>query len=584
MNKPNILLLTVDALRRDRLGFSGYKYDTSPVIDSLTKNSIWCDNSFSLAPSTQPSMPSIVTSSKPLSYGGYDLGIKNRPNPLAKVLKNSNYETHNLITFPWLRGTYGYDIGFDQLDHLYNITGIVGATIHTIRSHILAYENKIIDSQEMLKKASPLILQCFNDMEDFSLSQIERLTNVKKVFLHSYFAVQDYDYKCVIDVVRKHRHEFEKDREGYINKRIVGLPQQAVNFWISKDIKYKRKLNKRIELFSEKIISHSLNLFSQKESRLYRLKNKIYTDSTELANHLIDKIYTYAKSNKDVPFYMWTHFLDTHMPYCPGELPNWSKSAKKYLKDVGYKDRNYDLSCVYKRTPDNIIETEVWNAAYDSSIRYTDKQIGKILKALDETGLRESTLIVIAGDHGEEIGEHGEYGHRFRFYEESINVPMIFHMPHLEEKRISGLSDLSDIAPTILGFAGIEIPDTYTGHDLTKNKNGKKYIQMEVFHRGNCLFKYKPLYMSIRTDNFKYIWKEWKDEEDVSGGENVELYNINEDRGERVNIAKQAPEVISSMQDIVAKRLSELPDYIDNRSKKSLDDNGVSKYLKNDAK
>ena len=86
MKNTNVLLLTVDALRRDRLGFSGYKRNTSPNIDKLTQQAIWCDNSFSLAPSTQPSIPTIITSTQPLSYGGYDMGIKYRPNSLTEIL------------------------------------------------------------------------------------------------------------------------------------------------------------------------------------------------------------------------------------------------------------------------------------------------------------------------------------------------------------------------------------------------------------------------------------------------------------------------------------------------------------------
>ena len=578
MKNTNVLLLTVDALRRDRLGFSGYKRNTSPNIDKLTQQAIWCDNSFSLAPSTQPSIPTIITSTQPLSYGGYDMGIKYRPNSLTEILKKQQYKTRNLITFPWLRGTYGYDVGFDNVDHLYNITGIVGATIHTIRSFSLAYMAKEMTIQEMLEKTSPLIFQCFNDIEIYCQSQVTQLQKQRRHFSHSFFSIQDYDYKSVIQTVQKHRDEFKSDQALYINKRIVNLPQQASYSWISKDIKYKRKLTKKIGLFSDNLISLILYIFSPKNSLLYRFKNKIYVDASELTDYLIDHIKLYAKSDRKSPFYMWTHFLDTHMPYCPGELPNWPKNAKKYLRATGHSDK-VDLSRVCQKSPSGQMDREIWNAAYDSCVNYTDEQIGRILNVLDDTGLRDSTLVVIAGDHGEEIGEHGEYGHRFRFYDECINVPMIFHMPSFKEHKITGLADLSDLAPTILGILNIDKPDSYIGNDLSSMSEGKDFIQLEAFHRGNCLFKYKPLYMAIRTNDYKYIWKEWRDQEDLTHTDIIELFDLKSDPKELLNIAGKHPEIVANMQEFIAKRLVELPDYYNNRTLKSLVKNGVQKYL-----
>jgi arylsulfatase A-like enzyme len=388
--------------------------------------------------------------------------------------------------------------------------------------------------------------------------------------------VQGYNYNAIKKVVQKHRLMLRADPKFYIDSNIVGLPQQAVNSWISKEIKFKRKFIKRIEIVLNKFITLLLPLLSR-----YRLKNKIYVDSSELANRLVEKIYRYAESDQEQPFYLWTHFMDTHAPYCPGELPNWPKNSKKYLKDVGYVGK-YNISEVCDKTPENQRSKEIWNAAYDCCVRYTDEQIGKIISALDETGLRDSTLVVILGDHGEEIGEHGEYGHRFRFYDECVNVPILFNMPNFKEAKISGLSDLTDIAPTILGICGIDIPKTYQGVDLSKpsNQKGKKFIQMEAFHRGNCSFKHKPVYMGIRTETHKYIWREWKDPEDVSSdSSNVELYDLEKDSSELINISEENSDIVDTMQEIVASRLSELTEYCKNRDKDALIKSGVNKYL-----
>ncbi len=576
--KPNVLLLTVDALRFDRLGLSGYKYDTSPVMDQMSKNAIWCESAFSLAPCTQPSMPTIITSTRPLSYGGYDLGIKNRPNPLPKILNDNDYQTTHEITFPWLRSTYGYDAGVDHVGHLYNITGIVGATIHTIRSHVLAYSYGDMAAEDMLSRVSPLLRQCFDDLDEYCQERIINLATDKRQFPHSFFAIQDYDYNTVREVVQAHRLAFENNPLAYVDTQIVGLPQNAANSWISKEIKFKRKLGKKVGLFSDKLIGAISSLINPGYSKLYRFRNKVYADSSELADRLIANIYSYKRSGSTDPFYIWTHFLDTHIPYCPGQLPNWPRNARKYFSDTGYStDLNLSVVCGSKAICEE--EKVIWNAAYDSCIRYTDEQIGRVISALEQTSLDKSTLVVIAGDHGEEVGEHGEYGHRFRYYDECINVPVFFYMPDFREKRISELSDLTDIAPTILGIADIECPSTYIGDDLSSFTKGKKFIQMEAFHRGNCLFEKKPLYMAVRSKTHKYIWREWIDEEDKNTNEEIELYDLIYDKNELKNIAKENKDIVLKLHNVIAQRLAEIPEYCASRNIELLARSGAGKFV-----
>ena len=241
------------------------------------------------------------------------------------------------------------------MGHVYNITGIVGATVHTIRSRVGILSWKM-DSKIMLDKVSPLILRCFEDIESYCDERVAQLNVDKLHFKHSYFAVQDYDYKSVIDVVRSHRHNFNADPHAYIDQYIVGLPKQAANFWISQEIKYKRKLGKRVELFSDRLISGALSMFNQSRAKLYRHKKKLFVDSTELATFDLN-IYQYKV--KQNPFYLWAHFLDTHIPYCPGQLPNWPKNARHYLRNTGYAD-DLDLSAVCDKFPLSNDADVVW--------------------------------------------------------------------------------------------------------------------------------------------------------------------------------------------------------------------------------
>ena len=176
------------------------------------------------------------------------------------------------------------------MGHLYNITGIVGAAVHTIRSHVLAYDRGELDSQIMLDRVSPLIMQCFQDIESYCEERLTRLEIDKTHFSHSFFAVQDYDYKSVVEVVHTHQRKFINDPHAYIDQYIVGLPPQAVNFWISKEIKYKRRLGKKVGLISDHLISAIISIFNKNYSKLYKIETSFMPNSAELANRLISNI------------------------------------------------------------------------------------------------------------------------------------------------------------------------------------------------------------------------------------------------------------------------------------------------------
>ena len=80
----NIIFLGADAVRADHTSLCGYPRKTTPSLERLAEQSLVCDNAFSLAPFTQPASVQTFTSSRPLSYGGYDGGASGRPRPLFR--------------------------------------------------------------------------------------------------------------------------------------------------------------------------------------------------------------------------------------------------------------------------------------------------------------------------------------------------------------------------------------------------------------------------------------------------------------------------------------------------------------------
>ncbi|MBP8256232.1 MAG: sulfatase [Opitutaceae bacterium] len=184
-----------------------------------------------------------------------------------------------------------------------------------------------------------------------------------------------------------------------------------------------------------------------------------------------------------------------------------------------------------------------------------DESTGEILKALEETGQLDNTLIVVTGDEGYFYGEHGLSVERRLAYEESIHIPLLMRLPPLikaGEKRDQVVLTL-DLAPTLLEIAGASIPKTYQGHSLVPllKQNGPElrdaflveYYTDTVFPRVRNMG-----YQAVRTNDWKYI--HYVDLPDAD-----ELYDLNRDPYEMRNLignAKLADRMRTKLTQILA--------------------------------
>jgi arylsulfatase A-like enzyme len=123
------------------------------------------------------------------------------------------------------------------------------------------------------------------------------------------------------------------------------------------------------------------------------------------------------------PFLIWVHFLDPH---------------KQYLEHSGYS--NYGKGA---------------RALYDGEIAYTDHHVGRLLKALQASPLRDRTAVILTGDHGEAFGEHGVFFHGRDIWDEIMRVPLLISVPGAASRRIARRTSHVDLAPTVLDLAGL---------------------------------------------------------------------------------------------------------------------------------
>lgn len=108
-------------------------------------------------------------------------------------------------------------------------------------------------------------------------------------------------------------------------------------------------------------------------------------------------------------------------------------------------------------------------AHYDGGVTYADMWLGVLTHRLLEWGLTEKTLMVVAGDHGEDLGEHGRFGHGFGLFETILHVPLVCAGPGVAaSRRVTDLAGLIDLAPTALDWAGIPADHQHQGRSLTR--------------------------------------------------------------------------------------------------------------------
>ena len=565
MNYPptNVLILTIDALRADRTSLLGYNRPTTPTLERLARNSIVCEQAVSLSTFTQSACIQLLTSSRPLSYGGYDQGAIGRPNTLFKNLKDQGYKTTSLTSLHWVNKYYGYGPGLDEEVPLFSLNTFPGVVIVMLRNTLIAFNKKAINEDAMVNKAQPILEKFFSDITDFCHWHIINEIEIKSYFSDSSMVNAGYDYPRILNLINRHKIEFQNNIPAYVRKYLVPTTETSdwSNQWLIRDWFYMRRPEQLIKEATHRASNKILKYFAPALSKARKNRFKHYVDAASLADRVIHSL---EMHDTEKPFCIWTHFMDTHIPYVSGRGRYWYKKTPEYLKKLGH-NIGYSPAMTFDLKPQCPEDKEGFSALYDASILSTDTEIGRIVDALERLGLREKTLIAISGDHGEELGEHGNWGHYFTLYEHNTRIPMMFHHPEFNEIRIQDQVTTLDFSPTISDLLGLKPDHSWKGNAVN-NKDGKqKLLLMETFYGGNCMFESRPLYFAVRSSKLLYLWKEYRDPADIFSPEGLELYDHLSDPNQLNNIYHDDHPELPKFNLLIAERMSEIPEINDQR-------------------
>jgi len=178
-----------------------------------------------------------------------------------------------------------------------------------------------------------------------------------------------------------------------------------------------------------------------------------------------------------------------------------------------------------------------------------DLSVGALIDGLRGAGMLDDTLIVFTSDHGDMCGNHGMTHKGSSFFDEIMNVPLILHWPEglgSERRDIDALTELVDLVPTLIGFAGGYPSDLLPGHDLSEAlRSGTPMPGRE------SVFAFADPGMSmVRTERYKYIR--------YSGTGGEVLYDYTHPGPiERINLAGAADTALTYMRGLLLDRLAE---------------------------
>jgi arylsulfatase A-like enzyme/cytochrome c-type biogenesis protein CcmH/NrfG len=242
-------------------------------------------------------------------------------------------------------------------------------------------------------------------------------------------------------------------------------------------------------------------------------------------NVVADVALDWLAKNSQKKFFLWMHLYDPHFPYHPPEPHSREYAAQPY----------------------------------DGEIAFADEQVGRLLRFLKEKGIYQNTVIVLCGDHGESLGEHGEKTHGFFIYNATMHVPLIIRLPEnrmpesAAARTVADPVSLVDLMPTMLSAVGLETPSQVQGRSLLPELRADRTDQAN---------RDRVLYGETFMPRIHFNWSELRGSENTKyhfiDAPRPELYDLSKDPGEVHNLFTEKKAVAEEMR---AKLVGMIRDY-----------------------
>jgi arylsulfatase A-like enzyme len=362
--RPNLLLLTLDTTRADRLGCYGYSNAVTPNLNGLAEAGVLFEDAQSSVPVTLPSHTTMLTGLQPPEHGvrvNGETALATNVPTLAEILRTRGYRTAAVVASPVLSRSYGLDRGFESYDdRMPEETGAAGSM-----------RRQVGDDLQHAPYRPGL------EVAEAAVAWLARTTGI-------------------------HAAQPQPATRGAAPSQAAPSSSSQIPAVGRTDGSQPKTGNRRPETRNQE-----------------------------------------PRAKNGTPWFLWVHLYDPHTPY--------------------YSHRE-------------IFGSHFQNP-YDAEVAYMDLSIGRVFDYLGEAGLKEDTIVVAVGDHGEELGDNGVMGHGFFLYRATQRVPLIVTWKGKIKggTRVASTLSLADLMPTVLDLMGID-PAVYRPTGDSRNDRLRKAL------------------------------------------------------------------------------------------------------------
>lgn len=229
------------------------------------------------------------------------------------------------------------------------------------------------------------------------------------------------------------------------------------------------------------------------------------------------------------PFFLWLHYFDPHHYFMLHEEVDYG-SISRVEEPETVRYHWWNVHPLKRDIPQE--EIDDYLALYNGEIFYTDKHVGRLLDYLEEKGLMKKTCLIITSDHGESFNEHRLMGHDNVLYQDLIHVPLIVFVPGKPPSIDDHVTEIRNIMPTVLDLLGVNKPE-YLAEGIFSSQRSAAYAEV---HNRNPNRR-----IAVLQDRWKLIY--------TLEEEYVELYDLDKDSSETLNVAAEYPELVQDLRD-----------------------------------
>ncbi|NCZ96198.1 DUF4976 domain-containing protein [bacterium] len=306
------------------------------------------------------------------------------------------------------------------------------------------------------------------------------------------------------------------------------------------------------------------------------VEDDFYADG-KIAEEAVARLKKFQK-NPDQPFFLMVGFHKPHLPfvapkkywdlYRPADFQlagfrTAPEGAPSYAPTTSGEILKYrNLPVEELPFPDDFARHLIHG--YYAATSFSDAQIGKVLTALEESGLAKNTVIVVWGDHGWHLGDHGMWC-KHTNYEQATHAAILMSGPGIPEgQRTQSLIETVDLYPTLVELAGLPKPETgIAGLELDGKsllplfQDPKNKVKDYVFHayprseKPEQGAKRRLIGRAVRDERYRLV--EWKQPGEPADKATLELYDYETDPLEKKNLALEKPEIVAKLRAVLAK-------------------------------